>query len=151
MAGVGDGVVEAVGLDARGGLLPGAASARLVRESAQRLGEVGSWSLQRDAQVLAAKARQLRVDLGGALAERAAFGLPCRAVGNAACEVALTFGGRRDLSLGELEALALQRAFGGVRGAAAQLAARRLLELGDARPRAVSDALRVGPSAAGGV
>ena len=49
VAGVGDGVVEAVGLDARGGLLPGAASARLVRESAQRFREVGSWSLERDA------------------------------------------------------------------------------------------------------
>ena len=36
VAGVGDGVVEAVGLDACGGLLPGAASARLVGESAER-------------------------------------------------------------------------------------------------------------------
>ena len=47
--GIGDGVVEAVGLDARGGLLPGAASVRLVRESAERRGEVGGWSLERDA------------------------------------------------------------------------------------------------------
>ena len=83
MAGVGDGVVEAVGLDARGGLLPGAPSTRLVRESAQRFREVGSWSLERDAQVLAAAGRELRVKLGGALAERAAFGVPCCAVGDA--------------------------------------------------------------------
>ena len=49
VAGVGNGVVEAVGLDAGGGLLPGAASARLVRESAERFGEVGGWSFERDA------------------------------------------------------------------------------------------------------
>jgi hypothetical protein len=84
MAGVCDGVVEAVGLDARGGLLPGAPSARLVRERAERLCEVGSWSLQRDGQVLAAAGRELRVELGGALAERAALGVPCCAVGDAA-------------------------------------------------------------------
>ena len=36
VVGVGDGVVEAVRLDACGGLLPGAASVRLARESAQR-------------------------------------------------------------------------------------------------------------------
>ena len=48
VVGVGDGVVEAVGLDARGGLLPSAASARLVRESAQRHLEVGSRSLEHD-------------------------------------------------------------------------------------------------------
>ena len=65
---VGDGVVEAVGLDPCGGLLPGAASAPLFRESAERLGEVGSWLLERDAQMLAAAARELRVELGGALA-----------------------------------------------------------------------------------
>ena len=135
---VGDGVVEAVGLDARGGLLPGAPSARLLRESAERLREVGRWSLKRDAQVLAAAGRELRVDLGGALAEHAALGLPCRAVGNAAYEVALTLGGRRYFPLGELETLALQRAFGEVRGAPAQHTARGLLELGDARPRALS-------------
>jgi hypothetical protein len=56
VAGVRDGVVEAVGLDARGGLLPGAASAWLVGESAQRFGEVRSWSLERDTQVLPAAA-----------------------------------------------------------------------------------------------
>ena len=151
MAGVGDGVVEAVGLDARGGLLPGAAGARLVRESAQGLGEVGSWSLERDAQVLAAEAGELRVELGGALAQRTAFGVPCRAVGDAACEFALTLGGRRDFLLGELEALALQRAFGGVHGPAAQHTSRGLLELGDTRPRAVGDALRLGLGEAGGV
>ena len=49
VAGVGDGVVEAVGLDACSGLLPGAASARLFGERAERFCEVGSWSLQRDA------------------------------------------------------------------------------------------------------
>ena len=68
VAGVGDGVVEAVGLDACGGLLPGAASARLVGESAERFGEVGGWSFDRDAEVLAAAGRELRVELGGALA-----------------------------------------------------------------------------------
>ena len=46
---VGDGVVEAVGLDAHGGLLPGAPSARVLRQSAQRFGDVGSGSLERDA------------------------------------------------------------------------------------------------------
>ncbi len=74
-----------------------------------------------------------------------------RAVGDAACEVALALGGRRDFLLSELEALALQRAFGGVRGAPAQHTARGLLELGDARPRTVSHALRLSPSEAGGV
>jgi hypothetical protein len=54
----------------------------------------------------------LRVEFGGALTERPAFGLPCRAVGDVAREVALTLGGRRDFPLGELEALALQHAFG---------------------------------------
>jgi hypothetical protein len=49
VAGVGDSVVEAVGLDACGGLLPGAASARLVRESAQRRREVGSRSFEHEA------------------------------------------------------------------------------------------------------
>jgi len=68
VAGVGDGVVEAVGLDACGGLLPGAASARLLRQSAQRFGEVGRWSFERDAEVLAAAGRELRVERGGALA-----------------------------------------------------------------------------------
>ena len=113
--------------------------------------EVGGWSLERGAQVLAAAARELRVELGGALAEHAAFGVPCRAVGNAAREVALTLGRRGDLVLGELEALALQRAFGGVRAPAAQHAAGWLLELVDASERFVSDALRLGPGAAGGV
>ena len=84
VAGVGDGVVEAVGLDARGGLLPGAPSARLVRQSAERLCEVGSWSLERDGQVLAATGGELRVELGGVLAERAALRLPCCVVGDAA-------------------------------------------------------------------
>ena len=65
---VGDGVVEAVGLDPCGGLLPGAASAPLFRESAERFCEVGSWLLERDEQMLAAAARELRVELGGALA-----------------------------------------------------------------------------------
>ena len=49
VARVGDGVVEAVGLDAGGGLLPGAASARLVGASARCFGEVGSGSLVGDA------------------------------------------------------------------------------------------------------
>ena len=65
---VGDGVVEAVGLDARGGLLPGAPSARLVRQRAQSLREVWGWSLERDAEVLAPADRELRLELGGALA-----------------------------------------------------------------------------------
>jgi hypothetical protein len=151
VAGVGDGVVEAVGLDARGGLLPGAPSGRLVRQSAQRFCEVGSWSLERDAQMLAAAAGELRVELGGALAQRAAFRVPFRAVGDAAREVALTLGGRRDFLLGELEALALQCAFGGVRVVPAQHTARGLLQLGDACPRSVSDALGLGLGAAGGV
>jgi hypothetical protein len=47
VVGVGDGVVEAVGLDAGGGLLPGAASVRLLREGAQGFREVGGWSLER--------------------------------------------------------------------------------------------------------
>jgi hypothetical protein len=49
VAGVGDSVVEAVGLDAGGGLLPGAASARLFGETAERFGEVARWSFARDA------------------------------------------------------------------------------------------------------
>jgi hypothetical protein len=49
VVGVGDGVVEAVRLDAGGGLLPGAASARLVGERAQCFSEVRSWSLEDDA------------------------------------------------------------------------------------------------------
>ena len=49
VAGVGDGVVEAVGLDARGGLLPGVASAHLLGGSAQRFCEVGGWSFEREA------------------------------------------------------------------------------------------------------
>jgi hypothetical protein len=49
VAGVGDGVVEAVGLDSGGGLLPGAPSARLVWDGAERFREVGSWSLEDDA------------------------------------------------------------------------------------------------------
>jgi hypothetical protein len=152
LAVVGDSVGEAVALDACGGLLPGAASARLFRESAERFGEVGGWSFERDAEVLAAAGRELRVELGGALAERAALGVPCRPVGEAAREVALTLGGRRDFPLGELEALALQRAFGGVRGApAAQLAARRLVEVGDPCSRTIGDVLRLGLGVAGGV
>ena len=92
------------------------------------------------------------VELGGALAEHTAFGVPCRSVGDPALEVALTPGGRRDFLLGELETLALQRAFGGVRSpVAAQLAERRLLEFGDAGARLVRDTLRLGPGAAGGV
>ena len=47
--------------------------------------------------------------------------------------------------------MALKGAFGGVRGAPTQYTARGLLELGDARPRAVGDALRLGPRAAGGM
>ena len=81
---VGDGVVKAVGLDSGGGLLPGAASARLFGESAERFGEVGGWSFERDGQVLAAAGRELRVELGGKLAERASLRLPCRPVGEAA-------------------------------------------------------------------
>ena len=42
-------MVEAVGLDARCGLLPGTASAWLVRQRAQRLREVRRWALERDA------------------------------------------------------------------------------------------------------
>ena len=81
----------------------------------------------------------------------AALGLPCRAVGNTAGEVALTIGGRRDFLLGELEALALQRAFGGVRGTPAEHTPDGLLQLSDACARFVSDALRLGAGAAGGV
>jgi hypothetical protein len=55
------------------------------------------------------------------------------------------------LVLGELEALALQGALNGIHGAPAQHTARGLVELGDACPRGVSDALRVGPGAAGGM
>jgi hypothetical protein len=47
--------------------------------------------------------------------------------------------------------LALQRAFGGVRAPAAQLAAAQVLELSDTCTRNVSDVLRLGPGAAGGV
>jgi hypothetical protein len=47
--------------------------------------------------------------------------------------------------------LVLQCAFGGVRGAPAQHTARGLLQLGDACPRSVSDTLRLGLGAAGGV
>jgi hypothetical protein len=150
VARVGDGVVEAVGLDARGGLLPSAASARVVRQSAQRRREVGSWSLERDAEMFAATTRELRVELGDALPEDAAFGLPLGAVRDTAREVALTLGGGGDFLLGELEALALQRTFGGVRGPAAQHTARGLIQLGDACPRRVSDALGLGLGAAGG-
>jgi hypothetical protein len=100
--------------------------------------------------VLAPPAGELRVELGGALAEDAAFGLPCRPARDAAREVALTLGGRRDFPLGELEALALQHAFGGVRGAPAQHTPDGLLQLGDACPRGVSDALRLGLGAASG-
>jgi hypothetical protein len=132
--------------------LPGAASALLFRESTERFDEVESWSLDRNAQMLAAAAQELRVELGDALAEDTTFGLPCLAVGDAAREVALTLGGRRDFPLGELEALALQRAFGGVRGApASQHAARGSLELGDPCPRNISDGLRLGVGGAGGV
>jgi hypothetical protein len=49
VVGVGDGVVEAVGLDARGRVLPRAPRARLVGQGAQRCREVGGWSVQRDA------------------------------------------------------------------------------------------------------
>src|SRR6476661_2203631 len=101
-------MVEAVGLDARGGLLPRAAGARLVRGSAQRDGEVGGWSVERRAHVLAAAARELRVELGCALEEHAAFGVPYRGVRDAARELALALGRCCDLVLGELEALALQ-------------------------------------------
>ena len=149
LAGIGDGVIEAIGLDARGGLLPGAASARLVRPSAQRFREVGSWPPECDAQVLAAAARKLRFELGCALAQDAAFGLPFRAVGDRVCEAALA--GRCRLVLGELEAVALESEPGGVRGAPAQHTAGGLVQLGDACARGVGDALRVGPGAAGGV
>ena len=101
--------------------------------------------------MLAAAVRELRVELVGALAERAALRLPLPAVGDAACEVALTLGGRRDFLLGELEALALQRAFGGARGTPAQRTPAGLLQLSDACARFVSDALRLGLGAAGGV
>jgi hypothetical protein len=47
--------------------------------------------------------------------------------------------------------LSLQRAFGGVRGAPAQDTAGGLVQIGDACSRRVSDALRPGPGAAGGV
>jgi hypothetical protein len=79
------------------------------------------------------------------------FGLPSRAVGKPVREVAPALGGRRDFLLGELEALALQRTFGGVRAPAAQLAEGRLLELGDACARFVGDALRLGLGAAGDI
>ena len=91
------------------------------------------------------------MELSGALAERGAIGLPLRAVGDGVREVALAFGSRRDFLLGELEALALQRAFGGVRAPAAPFAEGRLLELGDACARFVRDALRLGLGAAGGL
>ena len=48
--------------------------------------------------------------------------------------------------------MALQRAFGGVRGApAAQLAARRLVEVGDPCSRTIGDVLRLGLGVAGRV
>ena len=99
---VGDGVVEAVGLDARGGLLPGAAGARLLRESAQRFREVWGWPFEREAEVFAPADRELRFERGGALAQDAAFGLPLGAVGQPVREVALTLDGRRYFPLGEL-------------------------------------------------
>ena len=94
--------------------------ARLVGESAQRRREVGSWLFECEAEMLAAAARQLRVELSGALAEYAPFGLPFRPVGNPVREVALALGGRSGVCLGEFEALAFQRELGHIRAPAAQ-------------------------------
>ena len=101
--------------------------------------------------MLASADRELRAELGGAFAERAAFGLPLGAVGQPVREVALALGGRRDFLLGEREALALKQAFGGVRDAPAQHTAGGLVQIGDACARFVGDALRLGPGAAGGM
>jgi hypothetical protein len=97
IAGVGDAMVEAECLEALAGLLPGVASRRLVGWRAQRDQWVGTGVLERGAHVLVPADRQLRVELGGALAEQTAFGLPCRAVGDAARGVALALGGHNKL------------------------------------------------------
>jgi hypothetical protein len=61
-----DGVVEAVGLDALSGLLPGAPRARVCRGLPERCYEVWAWLLYRVAHVLAAAKRELRLKCCGA-------------------------------------------------------------------------------------
>ena len=148
--GVGDGVVEAVGLDARGGLLPDAAGARLVGERAERFREMGSWSFEDDAQVSRRRVESCVVISAARSRSARRSASHLRVVGDVASEVALPLGGLRDFLLGEIEALAPQRALRGVRAPAPD-AACGLVELGDACACFGGDTLRLCQGAAGGV
>ena len=107
VVGVGDGVIEAIGLDALGRLLPGASRARLIGRRAECGQHVWARVLQRVAQVLAAANRQLGVELGGPLTEPPDFGFPSRAIGKIESQRALALGRRDRLAFGEIETLAL--------------------------------------------
>jgi hypothetical protein len=107
-AGVGDGVIEAIGLDALGCLLPGALHARLIGRRAECGQQVWARMTQRAAHVVAAVGRQPGIELGGALEQPAAFGVPCRAVGDLERQLALALCRRGCLLFGEVETLVLE-------------------------------------------
>jgi hypothetical protein len=101
---VGDVVVEALGLDALGRLLPCAPGAWLVAERVERRLQIWCGVLEHCAQVLLAAERELRFELGGALAENLVLG----GRGRVGRELALAVGGRGSLTFGVFEALALE-------------------------------------------
>ena len=99
-------------------------------------------------QVLAEADRELRLNLGGALAQDPAFGLPRGAVGQHGRELALALGRYSRVVLGELQALALEGQRGRIGGPTAQEAGGRPLEFNNARSCFVRAALRLAARAA---
>ena len=97
----------------------------------------GPGRFQRVVHVLAAPDRELRFELGGALAQHPAVGLPGGAVGHVGREVALALSRRSRVALGERQALALEGQRRGIARPTPQEAAGRPLEFSDA-PAAAS-------------
>ena len=99
-------MVEAVGLEALSGPLPGALRARVFRAFPECCDEVWAWLPQRVAHMLAAAQRELRLGGCGAFTEPGGLGVRWRSFGHARDHVALALGRRGRLVFGEREALA---------------------------------------------
>src|SRR6185312_13092096 len=103
---VGDGVVEAVGLEASCGLQPRAPRVGLLGERPERRREVRAMMLEGISEVLLAEDREPGFERGGLLAKGRVLGCRCRGAGRAGGKFLFACGGRRSLLLCGFQALA---------------------------------------------
>jgi hypothetical protein len=144
--GVSDAVLEAVGLDAMCGLLPGASRTRLLGEWSERDGQVRlDGGFEGTVPAALTENRGLGLDRGGALSRGLVLEFRSPAGGKAAGKFSFALRGLHDLVFGGLEALAFEGEPRWTACAATKNAARSALEFGDSRACLVDDALCFGP------